>query len=382
METTDMIEPAREWDAVVVGAGPAGSMAARELARRGASVLLVERSRFPRYKVCGGCLNPRSLSVLRKMGLGDLVESLGAIPLSRLHLGSHGRFASLRLPRGAGVSREALDMALVQAAIASGVEHLPTTSASLLPATHSAMRTVRLRQGGRDHDVAARVVIAAGGLGSKLDERPDDAERNWNENSRIGAGTMIPAGSAGYEPGIIYMACSRDGYVGQVVVEDGRIDVAAALDPMAVKNAGGIGELCRRILNGAGFPSYPDLESLPWKGTPHLTRQSPRLGGERLFTVGDAAGYIEPFTGEGMAWALAGASAVAPLAIKTIREGWNESLLRSWIATYRREVTKRQGVCRLTAAMLRRPLTTSVLVRTLGVAPWISRPFLRFMYRA
>jgi flavin-dependent dehydrogenase len=244
------------------------------------------------------------------------------------------------------------------------------------------LRIVRLRQGGRDHDVAARVVIAAGGLGSKLDERPDDDERNWTENSRIGTGVMIPAGGADYEPGVIYMACSRDGYVGQVVVEDGRIDVAAALDPMAVKQAGGIGELCRRILDEAGFPSHPDIESLPWKGTPHLTRQSPRLGGVRLFTVGDAAGYIEPFTGEGMAWALAGAAAVAPLAIKTINDGWNESLLRSWIATYRREVTKRQGVCRLTAAMLRRPLTTNLLVRTLGMAPWISRPFLRFMYRA
>jgi flavin-dependent dehydrogenase len=49
----------RLWDVVVVGAGPAGAMAARELARRGAGVLLVDRAQFPRYKVCGGCLNPR-----------------------------------------------------------------------------------------------------------------------------------------------------------------------------------------------------------------------------------------------------------------------------------------------------------------------------------
>lgn len=384
-----MIEPTltmdeasrREWDAIVVGAGPAGAMAARELARQNASTLLIERSRFPRYKVCGGCLNPRSLNVLRKAGLGRLMNDLGAVPLFKLRLGSNGSIANVRLPEGAGVSREAFDTALVQAAISGGAAFLPGATALLLPEEGIARRRLQIRHAGKDTVVTAKVVLAAGGLGSKLDELPEDRERNWQEDSRIGAGVMIPAGTPGYELGTIYMACTRDGYVGQVVVEDRRIDAAAALDPLAVKSAGGIGELAKRILEQAGFPSHPDLASLPWKGTPHLTRQSRRLGGERLFTLGDAAGYIEPFTGEGMAWALAGASAVAPLALRTVREGWNAKLLSRWQATYRREVTRRQGVCRFTAGLLRRPFTTQVMVRTLGFAPWISRPFLSFMYR-
>ena len=68
----------RLWDVAVVGAGPAGSLAARELARRGAAVLLIDRARFPRYKVCGGCLNPRAIRQLEKAGLGNLTRSATA----------------------------------------------------------------------------------------------------------------------------------------------------------------------------------------------------------------------------------------------------------------------------------------------------------------
>ena len=96
----------RLWDAAVVGAGPAGAMAARELARRGAAVLLVDRARFPRYKVCGGCLNPRAVRVLQRAGLGELVGRLGAVPLTTLRLAARGAHADIPLPPGAGLSRE------------------------------------------------------------------------------------------------------------------------------------------------------------------------------------------------------------------------------------------------------------------------------------
>ena len=74
------------WDVVVVGAGPAGSMAALEIARRGPSVLLVDKARFPRYKVCGCCLNGRTLSLLGLAGLGGLVEQCGGSPLRSFEL--------------------------------------------------------------------------------------------------------------------------------------------------------------------------------------------------------------------------------------------------------------------------------------------------------
>ena len=385
--TLDVAGAARRvWDAVVVGAGPAGTMVSRELARRGSSVLLVDKARFPRYKVCGGCLNPRSLRVLQKAGLGHLVGRLGAVPLTRFQLGARGAIANVPLPPGAGVSREAFDAALVREAIAAGAAFLPGVSTSLVPASAPARtRVLRLRHGGQIHSVECRVVVAANGLTGGLEEHhhtdgDGHAERPWEPGSRVGAGVMIPAPVAGYVPGTIYMACAAEGYVGQTVVEDGRVDMAAALDPLAVKRAGGAGELAEQILERAGFPRYSGLARLPWKGTPHLTRQAPALGGHRLFVLGDAAGYIEPFTGEGMAWALAGAALVAPLARRGARL-WDPELLCRWRGAYHRKVTRRQAICRITAELLRRPAATGVTVRALAFAPVLAQPLFRIMYR-
>jgi len=382
------LEPAtasrRLWDAVVVVAVPAGAMAARELARRRAGVLLVDKARFPRYKVCGGCLNPRALRVLGRAGLGHLVEKLGAVPLTRFKLGARGAVADVPLPPGAGLSREALDTALVREAALAGAALLPGVSASLLPVgAPNDRRRLRLRQAGREHVVEGRIVLAANGLTGALEERAHaeaDVDRPWEPGSRVGAGVMIEKPAAGYEPGTIYMACGEEGYVGQTVVEDGRVDMAAALDPAAVKRAGGTGELAEQILARAGFPPYPGLARLPWKGTPHLTRQAPALGGERLFVLGDAAGYIEPFTGEGMAWAFAGAALVAPLALRGARL-WDPELLVHWRGAYHRKVTRRQIICRITADLLRHPAATRVTVGALSVAPWLARPVFRIMYR-
>lgn len=374
----------RLWDAVVVGAGPAGAMAARELARRGAGVLLVDKARFPRYKVCGGCLNPRALRVLGRAGLGHLIEKLRAVPLTRFKLGARGAVADVPLPPGAGLSREALDTALVREAVGAGAAFLPGVSAALIPVgPPSDRRRLRLRGAGREHLIEARIVLAANGLTSGLEEHAHavvETDRQWEPGSRVGAGVMIEKPAPGYEPGTIYMACAEEGYVGQTVVEDGRVDMAAALDPAAVKRAGGIGELAERILARAGSPPYSGLARLPWKGTPHLTRQAPALGGERMFVLGDAAGYIEPFTGEGMAWAFAGAALVAPLALCGARF-WDPDLLVHWRGAYHRKVTRRQIICRITADLLRHPVATRVTVGALAVAPWLARPLFRIMYR-
>jgi flavin-dependent dehydrogenase len=315
------------------------------------------------------------------------MHHLGSIPLTKVRLAARGSYADVGLPTGAAVSREALDAALVREAISAGSGFLPGTLAALLPTRgiHD-RRNLRLRHGGRDYEVEGRIVLAANGLGGKLEEHADSPDAMpptpvWDPRSRVGAGVMIPRAAAGYERGTIYMACAREGYVGQVLVEDGRVDVGAALDPLAVKAAGGPGELATKIVAAAGFPLVPDLAGLPWKGTPHLTRQAPRLGGVRYFVLGDAAGYVEPFTGEGMAWALAGATQVAPLAHRGASQGWDDDLLICWRAAYRRSVARRQIVCRMTARVLRWPRATSVAVRVLSVMPRLSRPVLGLMYR-
>jgi flavin-dependent dehydrogenase len=375
---------ARLWDCAIVGAGPAGAMAARELARRNASVLLVEKSRFPRYKVCGGCFNSRSLRLLRSVGLGQLLDEIGATPLTRVRLAVRRSSADVPMPTGAAASREVFDAALVKSAIAAGVQFLPATSASIRPVADARWRQLRLRHDSTESSADCRVVLAANGLAGSLDEPPPDVNdtecgRAWTAGSRIGAGTIADDCSS-YDPSTVHMACGAQGYVGLVRIEGGRLDVAAALDPQAARRSGGPGELAASIIAEAGLPEVTGLSNRPWKGTPHLTRSAPRLAGERLFVLGDAAGYIEPFTGEGIAWAFSSATLVAPLAMRAL-ERWEPAHARRWRAIYRRRVTPRQIACRVASALLRRPWLTHLMVRALSIMPWLLWPLLQIMYR-
>ncbi len=79
----------------------------------------------------------------------------------------------------------------------------------------------------------------------------------------------------------------------------------------------------------------PDgCEDAQWTGTPALTRESQQWSAHRLFLVGDAAGYVEPFTGEGMSWALAGAVEASRLADAGIKQ-WRDDLALKWHSIWR-----------------------------------------------
>jgi flavin-dependent dehydrogenase len=361
------------WDAIVVGAGPAGALAARELARLGRSVLLVDKAAFPRWKVCGCCLNGRALTALRAVGLGGLPECLGAVPLSRLRLATAKRESLLHLPEGVALGREALDMALVEEAVREGIAFLPQTRASL-DGIDATARHVQLHQGEQLTAIRARVVLAADGLGGRLGSRTD---LKSVPQSRIGAGVVADAAPDFYAPGTIYMACGTGGYVGLVRLEDRRLDIAAAFDPVLLKRVGGPGRAASGILATLDWPAIPNLAELPWRGTPGLTRRAPRIAAERLFVLGDAASYIEPFTGEGIAWALEGARAVAPLAAQY----WHVGLIPQWKARYRQIIGRPQFACRAAAHVLRRPWLMGAIVAMLARAPWLAGPLVRFLNR-
>jgi flavin-dependent dehydrogenase len=369
----------RCWDAVVVGAGPAGALTAHELARRGQAVLLVDRAIFPRAKVCGCCLNGSALAALGSAGLGGLPGRLGGVALDSFHLATAGRSVELPLPCGAAVSREAFDAALVQAAIDRGADFLPGTRAALGQA-HEMHRLVCLTQGDTVHEVAARLVVAADGLGCGLLARAGLATAVPWPGSHIGVAAILSNAEHFYRPGVIWMASGADGYVGLVRLEDGRLDVAAALAPVAVRHAGGPRPVVQTILAHAGLPPPGGLDTATWRGTPGLTRQLRRVAHPRLFVLGDAAGYVEPFTGEGMAWALSAAVALAPLATAVVRE-WRPELARAWGRRYRLVVYRRQLVCRLASSLLRRPWLVLGLVEMLKFLPGLAAPVIALLNR-
>lgn len=150
---------------------------------------------------------------------------------------------------------------------------------------------------------------------------------------------------------------------------------AACLDPGEVRRSGGPGPLVAEILERSGRPAVPGVAKARFRGTPSLTRRRSEVAAERIFVVGDAAGYVEPFTGEGMGWAMCGAGAVAPLAAEAVR-GWDPALAERWRRRHARIVLRRQAVCRAVASLLRRPILTRAAVRVLQAAPDLARPLI------
>ena len=367
------------WDVIVVGAGPAGALAARESARQGVSVLLVDKAVFPRRKICGCCVNAAALATLRAVGLGELATQLGAKPLDELWLASGRWRASIPLPGSVAVSREAFDAALVEQAVLAGADFLPHTLVTL-GIGEGPTRRLRLCDGQQQVSVEARVVLAADGLSGRLLQHERAFGSSVAHDSRVGIGTMVNDPPRFYRSGTIFMVSEAGGYVGLVRLEDGRLNVAAALDPSFVRDSGGPGTAVAMILEQADLPPMVELVALPWLGTPPFTRHRPRLSAHRLFVLGDTAGYVEPFTGEGIAWALASGVAVMPLALKAVRH-WTPMLTSHWMALHRRLLGRRYATCRVVTRLLRRVALTRAAVNVLSQAPGLAAPLVRYLNR-
>ncbi|WP_227255124.1 NAD(P)/FAD-dependent oxidoreductase [Frigoriglobus tundricola] len=283
------------------------------------------------------------------------------------------------------LSREVFDAALVDEAVRAGVEFRTGVVAKLdgnLSGTERRSSIdVLVRGSGTENGagsgedrVTARVAVLASGL-TGGDAVPE-------AGSRIGAGATVPADTVPsfFETGTIFMATGHGGYVGFVRVEDGRLDVAAAFDVAFVKARGGLGPAAQTVLSEVGWPQVPGFVELAWRGTPALSRRPKIIAGERWFAVGDAAGYVEPFTGEGMAWAVMSAAALAPIAARGVQE-WSTSLTGEWESTHRRLIGTRQRTCRIVSRVLRAPALTALVVRALSAVPALSRPVVRSLNR-
>ncbi len=360
---------ARTWEVVVVGAGPSGAFAAHQLAAAGLQVLLIEKQRFPRYKVCGCCLGAQAVASLQTAGLAPVLDQIGAKSLHNFMLACHGHAAQFALPAGRTVSRAAFDAALVSAAMANGACFLPECQA-ILGNAGNGQRRIILEHAQERFEIAARIVVGADGLAGSLRKNFPALAATSGRDSYLGAGTMITARSSFYRPGTIYMACGRSGYAGVVQVENDQLVIAAALAPDFIRRAGTLAQAAEEVLHEAGFPLIPELHAAAWKGTPALTRRAVQVSAERFFILGDAGGYVEPFTGEGMTWALAAAAALAPLVQLGVRQ-WSPAVAEEWQRVQRRIVGQRQKLCRVLARALRHPALIEIVIR-LAEKNWLS----------
>ena len=365
----------RLWDVVVLGAGPAGSMAARTLAENGCQVLLVDRAAFPRSKVCGCCVNEAALGLLEHDERASLERQ--GVKLQNYNLAAGGRVATVPLSGGISISRERLDTHLVEAAMDRGAEFLDATEGKV-KAGESPCR-INLQRLGQESSVQCKVAVVATGLaGAALEQ---EAGRNVRRSSRsyVGGGVLLE-GDPAIESGTVSMACHRFGYVGIVRLEDGRIDLAAALDVGLVKRLGGLAHAAHEVITASGLTPPAGMHEGQWHGTVKLTHRRRYLFGDGYLVAGDAAGYVEPFTGEGIAWAMAGGKAVGSFAQRALAEPL--SLVGpAWSRAHARLLAPRMRSCRMVSFLLRQPTLVQWTVRTLQVRPQLARFFERKLSR-
>ena len=366
------------WDIVVVGAGVSGCIAARQAARLGSRVLLVEKASLPRRKVCGCFLNANAVASLEQLGLDHLLATGHAPAVHGVFVAAGRRQAYLPLPTGAALSRSWLDEHLAREAAAAGATLLMRTEAHMAAVDDDGC-ALRLVRGDQELEVRARIVVAADGLAGRLARETPGCTQSVNPRSRIGVSAATSRVPDGYRPGTIQMVVGREGYIGSLQVEDGRVEIAAALDPVAMRRFGP-GETVRRVLEQSPLPRFEGVGDLTWQGTPPLSCRTTPPAGNRIFFVGDAAGYIEPFTGEGMAWAIASGGAVAAIAHQATR-CYSSDLPRRWIAQRERLLRGRMRLCRLVTQSLRYQRLTEVNVTVLGHLPFLATPVIRWLNR-
>ena len=290
----------------------------------------------------------------------------------------NGRSSAFALAGGVSLSRAALDMALAQAAMGAGACFLAETSASISDESQSsdAYRSVKLHHAAGSRSIDARVVLVADGLQGTSVRQCATLHQQVANGARIGLGAAFYDASADYVPGTIYMGVTRWGYAGLVRTEDGSLNVAAAVDPELLRDCGGPRPAIEHILSAARLPLPVALQQAEWQGTLPLTRARRALATHRTFVLGDAAGYVEPFTGEGIAWAVSSAIAVQDYVRQGVRR-WENSLPDQWSRTYMRVVGRRQRICRIVTAGLRHPTAIRRLAQLAARIPMLSQSLAR-----
>jgi flavin-dependent dehydrogenase len=314
-------------DVLVIGAGPAGSATAWWLARAGKHVLLADRARFPRDKPCSEYMGPGAVARLERLGVMPALRDRGARPLNGTTVvAAHGArltglFSETRAHPNAGISlaRTELDDALLAHARAAGVTVLEQHTAQDLLHNESGVRGARFRTGaGAILDLEARVTVGAGGLRSIVARKVGGLE--LGAAHRMGFVTHV-RGMSGLGS-TAEMLVSEAGYVGINPLGHGVANVALVVPSERAHAAKGrldaffMEELGRFPSLAGRIPSDGLLH--PVHATGPFSARARQVVADGALLVGDAADFFDPFTGEGIFTALAGAELASAVLLEAL----------------------------------------------------------------
>jgi flavin-dependent dehydrogenase len=366
------------FDAIVAGAGPAGAVAATVLARGGARVLVVDRAAFPRDKLCGDTINPGTRAVLGRLGLLHRFEHKALRIDGMIVTGERGivvRGAYGGGLQGLAILRRDLDAALVEDACAAGarVEQRVLVRGPIVDCEGGAVRVrgvVIAGRDGRDVRIPAPLVIAADGRRSRIAlalglVRYPRRPRRW------AIGTYFEGVNGTSDFGEMHIRGRF--YVGVAAVPSGLTNVC--LVTTAREGFDDPGALLRRLVDadwhladrftGARLATKPVVI-----GPLAVESDERRIAG--LLVAGDASGFIDPLTGDGLRFAICGGELAARAALGALERRTADpqsTLVRMRRRMFARKWRFNRGVRLLVGA--------EPLVRAAGAAVTIAPSLLR-----
>jgi flavin-dependent dehydrogenase len=384
--------PRTNFDAIVIGAGLAGSTVATLLARGGWSVALIERQGFPRRKVCGECVAASNLPLLETLGVGDQFHAHAGPALRQVTLLHETRSVTAdlpaanhdRFPWGGALGRETLDTLLLERArLAGATIFQPWSVQNILGsagAWHCGVRavgsSVLLRLG-------AKVVIDA--HGSWEDLPTVRSQRKLSRSAEDLFAFKANFKGSTLSEGVIHVLGLDGGYGGMVVADGGVTTIACCIRRDRLTelrsaapglSAGGavqawLTEACpgvRHALRGA-------VRDGPWLTSGPLDPGARITANDTIFRIGNAAGEAHPILGEGMSMALQSAAMLASHLLRQQAtapvpdEVQQAHIAHQYAVAWRKEFVPRMRLAAIFAHLMMRPASAALLLRLFQICP-------------
>jgi flavin-dependent dehydrogenase len=359
------MEIEKTCEAVIIGGGLAGLSAAIELASLGHQVVLIEKKKFPRHKVCGEYVSNEVLPVLTHFGIDPFAA--GAQRMKRFLLSSpSGSSAESNLPLGAfSLSRYVLDELLYQKAIALGVTVITGTQATNLQTekNHSTVYAGKMR-------ISARFVIGAYGKSGHL-RSPNSVSPDTRPGRYFAVKRHV---RTDFPDDLVALHNFKGGYCGVSKIEDNKVNICYLAQSSDLNRFGGIVAFEQNIVYRNPhlkkiFENAEEVFSRPM-AISNFTIGARKPVESGVFMAGDAAGMISPLCGNGMAMAITSGFKLA----RILHQCVIENLAASWAETEYSKFWKTQFSSRLFwGEMLQqifgKPTISNVAISTLSLVP-------------
>ncbi len=335
------------FDVAIVGAGPAGSSCAAFCALAGLRTVVLEREKFPREKVCGDCLNPSCWPVLGRLGIAERVRQLSHGILDSVEfIAIGGRKIIVDLPSGEeseiAVKRSLFDMLLMSRARELGTQVYEETTVTALTSSGG-----WIIQTARGPTFAARTLVGADGRNSTVARLCNWLPRPARERVALQAHIALPAGFGNR----VVLQFLPEGYSGQAPVNRNELNLCLVSNPSKLP--------ALRHWAEKQFGLQPNHQ---WHTITPLTRAALAPAREKLFLVGDAARVVEPFTGEGIYYAIRSGELAAQAIVKIIRGNHDVDAATEYAEAHAAIYRGRLWINRLARAAVLSPRITSFLI--------------------